>query len=157
MCVSPTPEQLVQAAMALAAEAAARGDAPFGAVLVSPHGEVVAMASNRQVSANDPTAHAELELLRAAAKAGYRPPLRGYNVAVNAEPCSMCASALVKAEVGSLIYGAPHEPHMDPNLTVSDVFARSQNPPRVTAGVVADEAAAQIAAFRAATPSPPPD
>ena len=148
MCVSPSPEQLVQAAMTLAAEAAARGDPPFGALLVSPHGEVVAMASNRQVSGDDPTAHAELELLRVAAKAGYRPPLRGYTVAVNAEPCSMCASALVKAEVGMLLYGAPHEPHMDPDLGVADVFGRARRPPEVTAGILAEEAAAQIEEFR---------
>ena len=134
--------------MALAAEAGKRGDPPFGALLVSPHGEVVAMASNRQVSSDDPTAHAELELLRAAAKAGYRPPLRGYTVAVNAEPCSMCASALVKAEVGRLIYGAPHEPHMDPDLGVADVFGRARRAPEVTASILAEEAAAQIEAFR---------
>ena len=148
MCVRPTPEQLVQTAMTLAAEAGARGDPPFGAVLLSPHGEVVAMASNRQSSGNDPTAHAELELLRAAAKAGYPPPLRGYTVAVNAEPCSMCASALVKAEVGKLIYGASHEPHMDPALGVDAVFALARRPPEVVAGIGASEAAAQIASFR---------
>jgi tRNA(adenine34) deaminase len=134
--------------MTLAAEAGRRGDPPFGALLVSPHGEVVAIASNRQVSGDDPTAHAELELLRAAARAGFRPPLRGYTVAVNVEPCSMCASALVKAEVGSLLYGAPHEPHMDPDLGVEEIFARARRPPEVTAGILAAEAAAQISAFR---------
>lgn len=154
MCASPTPDQLVRLAMTLAGEAAARGDPPFGAVLVSAQGEVVAMASNRQVSGDDPTAHAELELLRAAARAGYRPPLRGSTVVVNAEPCSMCASALVKAEVGALIYGAPHEPHMDPDLAVADVFARSSHPPSVNAGVLADEAAREIAAARASSGRP---
>jgi tRNA(adenine34) deaminase len=153
MCVSPTPEQLIETAMALAAEAGARGDPPFGALLVSPHGEVVAMASNRQVSGDDLTAHAELELLRAAARAGHRPPLRACTIAVNAEPCSMCASALVKAAVGHLVYGAPHEPHMDPDLGIAEVFARARRPPRVTAGVLAAEAAAQIAALRGTVPA----
>jgi tRNA(adenine34) deaminase len=155
MCVAPTPEQLVETAMALASEAGRRGDPPFGAVLVSPHGEVVVMASNRQVSGGDPTAHGELELLRAAARDGHRPPLRDYTVVVNAEPCSMCSSALVKAEVGALIYGAAREPHMDPDLGVADVFAHARHAPRVTAGIRAEEAAAQIAGFREA--SPPPD
>jgi len=149
MCVAATPEQLVQTAMGLAAEAGGRGDPPFGALLVSPHGEVVAMASSRTVSRGDPTAHAALELLRSAASDGHRPPLRGYSIAVNAEPCSMCASALVKAEVGALLYGAPHQPHMDPDLDVAAVFARARNPPSVTAGILAAEAAAQIATFRA--------
>jgi tRNA(adenine34) deaminase len=157
MCASPTPEQLVETAMTLAAEAGRRGDPPFGALLVSPHGEVVAMASNRQVSGDDPTAHAELELLRAAARAGFRQPLRGYTVAVNAEPCSMCASALVKAEVGSLLYGAPHEPHMEPDLGVKEIFARARRPPRVRSGVLDEKSAAQISAFRATTEQPPPD
>ena len=157
MCVAPTPEQLLETAMGLAAEASRRGDPPFGALLVSPHGEVVAMTSNRQVSGGDPTAHAELELLRAAARDGHRPPLRAYTVAVNAEPCSMCASALVKAEVGKLVYGARHEPHMDPDLDAAAVFARSRRPPGVTAGIRAEEAAAQIAQARAAAASLPVD
>ncbi len=155
MCVSPTPEALVRLAMGLAAEAGKRGDPPFGAVLVSPHGEVAAMASNRQVSGDDPTAHAEIELLRVAARAGHRPPLAGHKIVVNAEPCSMCASALVKAAVAELIYGAPHEPHLDPALSVADVFARALHPPRVTAGILATEAAAEIASFRRS--QPPPD
>lgn len=157
MCTSPTPEQLVATAMTLAAEAAARGDPPFGALLVSPLGEVVAMASNRQVSGGDPTGHAELELLRAAARAGHGPPLRGFALAVNAEPCSMCASALVKAGIGELIYGASHEEHMDPDIATADVFARARRPPRVTAGILAEEAAAQIASFRLSSPDPPVD
>jgi tRNA(adenine34) deaminase len=157
MCVAPTPEQLVRTAMTLAAEAGSRGDPPFGALLVSPHGEVVAMASNRQVSGGDPTAHAELELLRAAATAGHRPPLRGFTVVVNAEPCSMCASALVKAEIGALVYGAPHEPHMDPDLDVTAVFARARRPPQVTAGVLAEESETQIAAYRADSDGAPVD
>jgi tRNA(Arg) A34 adenosine deaminase TadA len=69
----------------------------------------------------------------------------------------MCASALVKAGVAELIYGAAHEPHLDPDLAVADVFARAGRPPRVTSGLLADEAAAQIASFRAASSVPLPD
>jgi tRNA(adenine34) deaminase len=145
---------LVRRCMALAAETAAAGNPPFAALLVAPDGNVVAQAVNHQVSGGDPTAHAEIELLRAAARLGHRPPLDGYLVAVNAEPCSMCASALVKVELGGLVYGAPHEPHMDPDLGVDAVFARARRPPSVTAGVLATEAAAQIAALRAETPPP---
>ena len=155
MCVAPTPEQLVAMTITLAGEAAKRGDPPFGALLVSAQGEVVAMASNRQVSGHDPTAHAEIELLRAAARAGYRPPLRGCTLVVNAEPCSMCASAIVKAEVGALLFGAAHEAHLDPDLGVADVFARARRPPAVTSGVLAVEAAAAIEGARAAGGTPP--
>jgi len=157
MCVSPTTEALVRTAIGLAAEAGRRGDPPFGALLVSPHGEVAAMASNRQVSGNDPTAHAEIELLRGAARDGHRPPLAGYTVVVNAEPCSMCASALVKAALSALVYGAPHEPHLDPDIDVAAVFARARRPPSVTAGILATEAAAEIASFRGRSSSSPID
>lgn len=141
-------DALVRAAMTLAAEAGVRGDPPFGAVLADPSGSVVARASNRQVSDNDPTAHSEIELLRVAARAGHRPPLRGYAMVINAEPCSMCASAIVKAEPDWLIFGAPHESHMDPDLGVADVFAHARRPPRISGGILAAESAAQIAAFR---------
>ncbi len=143
-------DALVREAMALAAEAGARGDPPFGAVLVDPSGFVVARASNQQVSGDDPTAHSEIELLRAAGHAGHRPPLTGYTFVVNAEPCSMCASAIVKAAPDELVYGAPHERHMDPDLGVDDVFARARRPPRITAGVLADESATEIGRYRRA-------
>jgi tRNA(adenine34) deaminase len=150
-------EALVGEAMRLAGEAGDRGDPPFGAILVDKTGAVVARASNRQVTDDDPTAHAEIQLLRLAARGGHRPPLRTYAVVINAEPCSMCASAIVKAGLAELIYGAGHEPHMDPDLGVTDVFARARRPPRVIADVLADEAAAQIATFRAARELPPID
>jgi tRNA(adenine34) deaminase len=98
-----------------------------------------------------------MELLRAAARAGHPPPLGGYSVASNAEPCSMCASALVKAGVSAVIYGAPHEPHLDPDLGVEDVFGKARNAPHLTAGVLADEAAAQIADARRAAGDGPVD
>ena len=138
-------EALVLAAMELAAEAGRRGDPPFGALLVNAAGEIVGRAANRQVSGSDPTAHSEIELLRVAARAGHVPPLTGSTLVVNAEPCSMCASAIVKAAPSTLLYGAPHEPHMDPDLAVADVFARARNPPRIVSGVLASESAAPIA------------
>jgi tRNA(Arg) A34 adenosine deaminase TadA len=141
--------------MALAAAAAEDGNPPFGAVLVGTDGQILAEAGNRQVSDTDPTAHAELLLLRRASRAGHPPPWRDRLVVSNAEPCSMCASALVKAGLGDLAYGAPHEPHLDPDLGVAEVFARSRRPPRVVPGILADDCAAQIAALRGT--APPPD
>jgi len=137
-----------------AAGATARGDPPFGAVLADSGGRILLGAANAQVSGGDPTAHGEIELLRAAVAAGHAPPWRDLVVAVNAEPCSMCASALVKAEVGVIVFGAAHEPHMDPDLPLADVLARARRPPRVIGGVLADEPAAQIAAARAVSRPP---
>jgi tRNA(adenine34) deaminase len=146
---------LVRRCMALAADTAAAGNPPFGALLVGSDGQTIAEAANRQVVDADPTAHAELELIRVASRDGHPPPWRDLLVVSNAEPCSMCASALVKAELGALAYGAPHEPHMDPSLGVADVFARSRRPPLVTSGVLAAACAAQIEALRG--PTPPAD
>ena len=96
------------------------------------------MASNRQVSGDDPTAHAEIELLRVAARSGYRPPLRGLHGRRQRRALLDVRLGDREGGVGALVYGAPHEPHMDPDLGVADVFARARNPPRVTAGILAD-------------------
>ena len=80
-------------------------------------------------------------------------PLAGYTLIVNAEPCSMCASAIVKAAPSLLVYGAPHEPHVDPDLGVAEVFARARRPPRVIAGVLAAGSAEQIASLRGSSPA----
>ena len=150
-------EAWVREAIGIAREAAARGDPPFGAVLVDVGGDVVVRSGTRQVSGDDPTAHAEIELLRAAARAGIRTPMAGYTIVVNAEPCSMCASAIVKAEADRLVFGARHEPHMDPDLDVATVFARSRRPPAMRGGVLAEEAALQIASAREGETGPPID
>jgi tRNA(adenine34) deaminase len=94
-------------ALACAQDAADRGEAPIGAVVVDPAtGEVVAKAGNSPISLNDPTAHAEILALReAAAKTGnYR--LTGLTLFVTLEPCAMCAGAISHARIGRLVYGA---------------------------------------------------
>ena len=92
-------------ALALAAEAEAKGEVPVGAVVVIGD-EIVGEGRNRPIEAADPTAHAEIEALRqAAARAGnYRLP--GSTLYVTLEPCAMCAGALVAARVERLVFGA---------------------------------------------------
>ncbi len=87
--------------------AAARGEAPIGAVVIDPAtGEVIARASNSPIASHDPTAHAEILALReAAAKRGnYR--LTGLTLVVTLEPCAMCAGAISHARIGRLVFGA---------------------------------------------------
>ena len=94
-------------AMAEAQAAAARGEAPIGAVVADPAtGEVLAKAGNAPISSADPTAHAEILALReAAARLGnYR--LTGLTLYVTLEPCAMCAGAISHARIGRLVYGA---------------------------------------------------
>ncbi len=96
----------MRAALEEAAKAAAAGEVPVGAVVVSPDGAIVARAHNQPVSANDPTAHAEILALRKASRklANYR--LTGCRLVVTLEPCVMCAGAAVHARVAEIIYGA---------------------------------------------------
>jgi tRNA(adenine34) deaminase len=143
-----TDEATIRACIGLAVEAAAAGNPPFGAVLFDAAGHEVARVHNTQVSSNDPTAHAEINALRAGGAHARSPLLTGWRLYVNAEPCSMCLSAIVKAQVGELVFGAPHESHLDPYLPAIDVLAQTKRPPRVTGGVLAHEAARQIQAAR---------
>jgi len=93
-------------ALEVAAGALAAGDVPVGAAVVSPEGEVLALAHNQREADGDPTAHAEVIALRAAAAArgGWR--LQDCTLVVTLEPCVMCAGALMLARVGRLVLGA---------------------------------------------------
>lgn len=93
-------EALQQAHLALA-----RGEVPIGAVVVM-NGEIIARGFNQPIAAGDPTAHAEIVAIRAAAKhvGNYR--LTGAALVVTIEPCLMCVGAVVHARVGTLVYGA---------------------------------------------------
>ena len=87
--------------------AADRGEAPIGAVVVDPStGEVLARAANAPIASHDPTAHAEILAIRAAAakRGNYR--LTGLTLVVTLEPCAMCAGAISHARIGRLVYGA---------------------------------------------------
>jgi tRNA(adenine34) deaminase len=98
-------ERFMNEALALAREAAAKGEVPVGAVLVKD-GEVIGRGSNAPVSSCDPTAHAEVVAIREAALrlGNYR--LEGTTMYVTMEPCVMCAGALVHARVGKLVFGS---------------------------------------------------
>lgn len=99
----------MRTALAMAGEAAEMGEVPIGACLVDADGNLLAATSNRTITNNDPTAHAEILVLReAAAKIGnYR--LTGTTVYTTIEPCVMCAGALVNARVARLVFGAHDE------------------------------------------------
>lgn len=81
-------------------------DVPIGAVVVGPGGDIVARAHNQRELRGDPTAHAEILALRAAAEAVGRWRLDGSTMVVTLEPCSMCAGALVNARITRLVFGA---------------------------------------------------
>ena len=102
-------ERWMRTAIDAAREAAELGEVPIGACLVNNDGKLLATASNRPITSNDPSAHAEMLVLRQAAAdiGNYR--LTGTTVYSTIEPCVMCAGALVNARVARLVFGAHDE------------------------------------------------
>jgi len=143
-------EALVRRAIEVAGWAAATGDIPIGAVLVDADGVELAAACNAREATGDPTAHAELLVLRAGAArlrgGGWR--LTGCTLAVTVEPCTMCAGALVAARVRRLVFGA-WEPKTGAVGSLWDVVRdrRLNHRPEVLGGVLAEECAALLTGF----------
>ena len=97
-------------ALECAQAAADAGEAPIGAVVIDPAtGEVIAKAGNAPIGRHDPTAHAEILALRAAAEAVGNYRLTGLTLVVTLEPCAMCAGAISHARIGRLVFGATDE------------------------------------------------
>ncbi|TDV51081.1 nucleoside deaminase [Actinophytocola oryzae] len=137
---------------ALEVAASAGADVPVGALVVSPSGAVLASACNAREALGDPTAHAEILALRAAAAVfgdGWR--LGGCTLVVTVEPCTMCAGALVLARVARVVFGA-WEPRTGAVGSLWDVVRdrRLTHRPEVVGGVLEDECAALLDEFFAA-------
>ncbi|MET0135393.1 MAG: nucleoside deaminase [Kibdelosporangium sp.] len=139
----------MRSALRVASDALKTGDVPIGAVVVSPSGEILASAGNAREALGDPTAHAEILALRAAARVhgdGWR--LSGCSLFVTIEPCAMCAGAVVLARVSRLVFGA-WEPRTGAAGSVWD-FVRDQrlnHRPEVLGGVLSDECSALMERF----------
>jgi tRNA(adenine34) deaminase len=137
----------MQAALEEAQAAADAGEVPIGAVAVIG-GEIVARGQNRMLRDVDPTAHAEIVALRAAAKAIDNYRLVDCELYVTLEPCAMCAGAMMHARLGRLIYGAA-DPKAGAAGSVLDVLnhPRLNHQMAVTPGVLAEECGALLRGF----------
>jgi len=138
----------MQAALAEARAAAARGEVPVGAVIVGQGGVLLATAGNRTREMADPTAHAEVLAIRAACAALGTDRLTGCDLYVTLEPCPMCAAAISLARVRRLYFGAA-DPKSGGVLAGARVFAHPQchHVPEVYDGIAATEAGALLQAF----------
>jgi tRNA(adenine34) deaminase len=139
-------ERFMRLALAEASRAAAGGEVPVGAVLVS-EGEVVASGFNQPLAAHDPTAHAEVVALRAAAALSGNYRLAGATLYVTLEPCLMCTGALVNARVARLVFGAA-EPKFGAVVSLTRALELPLNHSvAVLGGVLEDECRAPLQAF----------
>lgn len=131
--------------------AAARGEVPVGAVLVTPGGEVAARAGNRTRELNDPTAHAETLAIRAACAAAGSERLPDHDLYVTLEPCPMCAAVISFARIRRLYYGAA-DPKSGGTVHGARVFSHPQchHAPEVYDGIAAGAAEALLKDFFAA-------
>jgi tRNA(adenine34) deaminase len=145
-------------ALAQAAEAGQLGrDVPVGAVVLGPAGSVLARAHNRRELDNDPTAHAEIVALRAAARTAGTWRLDGCTLVATLEPCTMCAGAVTAARIARLVYGAA-DPKAGAAGSLWDVIRdrRLNHRVEVIGGVLADECGALLREFFDQRRRPPP-
>lgn len=129
--------------MRLALEEAKKGDAPYGAVIVKDN-QVVAQAHNTVKRDNDPSAHAEINVIRSLTTQVKNPSLEGYTIYTTGEPCPMCASACVWTGLSEIIYGASIEDlvlanQSQINISCEEVIVKSFRKIKVTRGVLREE------------------
>ena len=147
MVAAGDDEQFMREALAEASRGAEAGEVPIGAVVVLD-GAVVARAHNAPIARADPTAHAEVLALRAAAERIRNYRLTGATLYVTLEPCVMCCGAALHARVARLVYAA-----RDPKAGAVESLYRLLDDPRLnhgaatTAGVLADAASRLLSAF----------
>lgn len=141
-----TPEEYMRRALALAAEAAAEGEVPVGAVVVY-NGEIIGTGRNRREIGKNALAHAEIEAIDMACRTrgGWR--LFGCDLYVTLEPCPMCAGAIINSRIDHVYYGAA-DPKAGSCGSVVSLFDLPYNhKPSLTSGVLADECAAILRDF----------
>jgi tRNA(adenine34) deaminase len=145
---SAADEALVRRALVLAAAAPRTGDVPIGAVVIDEDGRELAAACNGREAFDDPTAHAEVLALRAAAAVRGEWRLTGCTLAVTVEPCTMCAGAIGLARVDRVVFGA-WEPKTGAAGSLWDVLRdrRLTHRPEVVGGVLEEECAALLEDF----------
>lgn len=145
---SPQDERYMRRALQLAAHARdAENEVPVGAVLVL-NDEIVGLGWNRNITLSDPTAHAEIQALRAAGEKVGNHRLTGATLYVTLEPCAMCSMAMVHARVGRVVYGAA-DPKTGAAGSVFDTLISERHNHRiqVDGGLLAEESSAMLREF----------
>ncbi|HOO50456.1 MAG TPA: nucleoside deaminase [Alphaproteobacteria bacterium] len=132
-----------------ARDAALREEVPIGAVLVHRNsGDVVARAGNRTIELHDPTAHAEIQVIRDVCGVVGAQRIPEYDLYVTLEPCPMCAAAISFARIGTVYFGA-HDPKSGGITSDVDLYSRSQihHKPQIFGGILEEECGSILKAF----------
>lgn len=132
-------EHLIRVSMEEAEAAILRGDDPFGGVITDCTGNIIVRDGNRQNTETDPTAHAEIVLIRKACKKLGSADLSGCISFCNAESCPMCASALVMAGIRTFYFGTYMEPTCNPHIPMAEVLAQSSGAFSLEGGIFEHE------------------
>ncbi|WP_240758134.1 nucleoside deaminase [Palleronia sediminis] len=135
-------------ALAEARAAAARGEVPVGAVVVAPDGRVLGAAGNETRALCDPSAHAEVQAIRAACAATGAERLPGCAMWVTLEPCAACAGVITAARIARLVFGA-EDPKSGGVIHGARVFShpQSHHRPEILGGIAEEDCAALLRAF----------
>lgn len=141
-------EYFMNMALEQAGEAARMDEVPVGAVLVSGGGEIISLDHNRTISMCDPSAHAEMLVLRKAALASHNYRLLNTTLYVSVEPCVMCTGAILHARVGTVVFGAP-DPKWGGLGSIYDfsLDTRFNHRLNVVSGILGEESKALIQGF----------
>ncbi len=139
--------EFMQIALSLAAEAAAQDEVPVGAIVVKD-GVIIGRGSNAPISQHDPSAHAEIQAMRAAAKTLGNYRLVDCTLYVTLEPCAMCTGAIQHARIARLVFGAS-DPKTGACGSVIDLMAEKKlnHHTEVTGGLLADECGTMLSRF----------
>jgi tRNA(Arg) A34 adenosine deaminase TadA len=138
-------ERLLRIAMDEAETAARSGNHPYGAVVVSPDGEIVSTGRNRIHDTHDPSSHAEMNAIRTACTKLGTLSLEGHRLYTNGAPCTLCATVIMVTGVSEVWYAAPPSPDRTMPTLEAMIAQSGATVPTVHQGVLADEASAQIA------------
>lgn len=138
-------ERYLRMAMEAAEATAQAGNHPYGAVIVSPDGEVVAMAANAIHVDIDPSSHAEMNAIRQACRTLGTVSLAGYRLFTNGAPCTMCATVIIQSGISEVWYSAPANPGRTMPTLEAMIAQSGASTPVVHQGILADDASDQLA------------
>lgn len=137
-------EKLIRLAMDEASLASTQGNSPFGAVLADLEGNIITSAHNTTKTDIDPTAHAEINLIRQTTKNIGKNDLSNYYLISNAQSCAMCFAAAVKAKISNFIYGYAEDDTLTPKITVFEMSKYCTQKINIETGILSDECKKQI-------------